>query len=68
MTVDENLPIKNDDDLFEAKKKALTGRGGASAVKKTFRPSDMTAFQAALEENPKMTWLEFFATLKPKGK
>ncbi len=68
MVDDEPALPSTDDELFEAKKKALTGRGGRSAVKKTFRSTDMEAFQAALKEKPDMTWLEYFASLIPKKK
>ena len=68
MVDDEPGLPTTDDELFEAKKKALTARGARSAVKKDFRSSDQAAFQAALEENPNMTWLEYFASLIPKKK
>jgi hypothetical protein len=68
MVDDEPALPSTDDELFEAKKKALTSRGGRSAVKKQFRAIDQAAFQAALKENPNMTWLEYFASLIPKKK
>ena len=70
MTEDHTQPngtARREAALFEKKRRALLQRKAVSAVKSTFSLEDMEKFRNALETKPKMTWEEYFETLKHKG-